>query len=51
MSRPEPDFSMEQLVEELRAAFPDVDEGRVQMVEIAEALGLGETTVRKLLRG
>ena len=40
-----------QLVEGLRVALPDIDEGGLRMVEIAEALGFGETTVRKLLRG
>ena len=51
MSKPKPDFSMEQLVEELRVPLPDVDEGGMRTVEIAAALGFGETTVRKLLRG
>ena len=49
MSKPTPDFSMEQLVEELRAVFPDIDEQGVRTAEIADALGVGETTVRKLL--
>jgi Mn-dependent DtxR family transcriptional regulator len=49
MSKPAPKFSMEQLVAELREALPDIDEGGVRTVEVAEALGFGETTVRKLL--
>jgi len=49
MSKPTPRFSMDQLVAELREALPDIDEGGVRTVEVAEALGLGETTVRKLL--
>jgi DNA-binding GntR family transcriptional regulator len=49
MSKPTPSFSMDQLVAELREALPDIDEGGVRTVEVAEALGLGETTVRKLL--
>ena len=40
-----------QLVEELRVALPGIDEGGMQTVEIAAALGFGETPVRKLLRG
>jgi len=42
---------MDQLVAELREALPDIDEDGARTVEIAEALGFGETTVRKLLRG
>jgi DNA-binding GntR family transcriptional regulator len=49
MSKPTPKFSMDQLAAELREALPDIDEGGVRTVEVAEALGLGETTVRKLL--
>jgi len=49
MSRPTPSFSMDQWVAELREALPDIDEGGVRTVEVAEALDLGETTVRKLL--
>jgi hypothetical protein len=33
-----------QLVEELRVALPDIDEGGMRTVEIAVALGFGETT-------
>jgi hypothetical protein len=51
MSKPRPGFSMEQLIEELRAALPDIDEGGVRTMEVTEALGSGETTVRKLLTG
>jgi hypothetical protein len=40
-----------QLVEELHVPLPDIDEGGMRTVEIAEALGFGETPVRKLLRG
>jgi len=40
---------MEQHVEELRIALPEIDEGGMRTVEIAAALGFGETTVRKLL--
>ena len=50
MSKPAPKFSMGQLVAELREALPDIDEGGVRTVEIAEALGIGETTVRGMLR-
>ena len=49
MSKPTPSFSMDQWVAELREALPDIDEGGVRTVEVAEALDLGETTVRKLL--
>jgi DNA-binding GntR family transcriptional regulator len=49
MSKPTPSFSMDQLVAELREALPDIDEDGARTVEITEALGLGETTVRKLL--
>jgi DNA-directed RNA polymerase specialized sigma24 family protein len=51
VNKPTPKFSMDQLVAELREALPDIDEGGVRTVEVAEALGVGETTVRKLLRG
>jgi hypothetical protein len=40
-----------QLVEELRVPLPDIGAGGMRTVEIAEALGFGETPVRKLLRG
>jgi len=49
MNKPVPQFSIDQLVAELREALPDIDEGGVRTVEVAEALGLGETTVRKRL--
>jgi len=51
MSKPKPDFSMGQIVEELRGALPEIDAGGMRTVEIAEPIGFGETTVRKLLRG
>lgn len=50
MSKPTPQFSMEQLIEELRSKVPAVDEGGARTEEICLALGLGETTVRKMLR-
>jgi Mn-dependent DtxR family transcriptional regulator len=49
MSKPTPKFSMDHLVAELQEALPDIDEDGARTVEIAEALGFGETTVRKLL--
>jgi hypothetical protein len=51
MKKPQPGFSMEQLIEELRAALPDIYEGGVRTMEVTEALGFGETTARKLLTG
>jgi hypothetical protein len=50
MSKPKPDFSMAQLIEELRGKVPTVDDDGARTEEICLALGLGETTVRKMLR-
>jgi hypothetical protein len=50
MSKPKPEFSMEQLIGELHSKVPAVDEGGARTEEICLALGLGETTVRKMLR-
>jgi hypothetical protein len=50
MSKPTPSFSMDQLVEELRSKVPTVDDDGARTEEICLALGLGETTVRKMLR-
>ena len=41
---------MDQLVEELRSKVPIVDNDGARTEEICLALGLGETTVRKMLR-
>jgi hypothetical protein len=41
---------MAQLIEELGGKVPAVDEGGARTEEICLALGLGETTVRKMLR-
>ena len=50
MNKPQPSFSMEQLIEELRSKVPIVDNDGARTEEIRLALGLGETTVRKMLR-
>jgi len=50
MSKPRPDFTMEELIKELQDKLPDMNERGARTIEIASALNVSPTTARKMLR-